>query len=346
MCVNPNNNVDFNRKVFFDAVRVSLFKGRLNDAQVKTMDAVIDYWSGIDQPHYRWLAYILATIYLETGRTMKPVREVGSDRRKENLYGPKGKNPQRAIKHGHTKLGDALIWCGHGLPQLTWKDNYIFQGKKHGLDLVNHPELMLELDISVKVMISGMIDGDFTGVGLSKYLCDGTQNSKGKKDFLNARRIINGTDSARKIAGYAEKFLDAIVKASLVEQPKLNGRKPDAHVVTEEGEVLPEFIEREDESLPGASYPREVELQLLELQQIKAEKRARELTSKHWLKSSTIKTIGVYGVGLVLARFGLNDVISADNLVDLMTTWGLIGLGHLTKKRFDTNKHLTTGGLI
>ena len=45
-----------------------------------------------------------------------------------------------------------------------------------------------------------MADGDFTGKSLSNYI------SAGKCDYVEARRIVNGTDRAHKIAGYAAEF--------------------------------------------------------------------------------------------------------------------------------------------
>ena len=53
-------------------------------------------------------------------------------------------------------------------------------------------------------MIYGMREGWFTTKKLSDYI------KNGKADYVGARRIINGTDEARKIAGYAEIFEKAL----------------------------------------------------------------------------------------------------------------------------------------
>jgi ribosomal protein S15P/S13E len=58
-------------------------------------------------------------------------------------------------------------------------------------------------------MIEGMTRGisnrgDFTGVSLENYF------NNHKEDPINARRIINGLDQAKKIADYYNKFLNAI----------------------------------------------------------------------------------------------------------------------------------------
>lgn len=52
-------------------------------------------------------------------------------------------------------------------------------------------------DLSLFILIDGMKRGVFTGVGLGQYISDN------RIDFLNARRIINGTDAAAQIETYA-----------------------------------------------------------------------------------------------------------------------------------------------
>jgi hypothetical protein len=53
-----------------------------------------------------------------------------------------------------------------------------------------------------------MVLGLFTGKKLSDYI------GPGKCDYVAARRIINGTDRARLIAGYARSFQDALKQAN------------------------------------------------------------------------------------------------------------------------------------
>src|SRR4051812_5513730 len=66
----------FNREVFFDKVRASLFAGKLSQGQVDGMNFDLDVWearhAGED---IRWLAYCLASEYWEVGQRMQPVRE-------------------------------------------------------------------------------------------------------------------------------------------------------------------------------------------------------------------------------------------------------------------------------
>jgi hypothetical protein len=51
-------------------------------------------------------------------------------------------------------------------------------------------------------MFAGMRKGIFTGKKFADYF------SANKTDWVNARRIINGTDKARLIAEYAQDFYD------------------------------------------------------------------------------------------------------------------------------------------
>jgi hypothetical protein len=137
------------------------------------------------------LAYVLATSYWETGRTMKPVKEAywvdnAETWRKKNLrYWP---------------------WYGRGYVQLTWERNYKFASGKLSHDFVARPDDALRSDLAVKILIRGMIEGWFTGKKLSDYI------TLSKSDFVNARRIINGTDKAKTIADIAVKY-DAALKA-------------------------------------------------------------------------------------------------------------------------------------
>ena len=128
------------------------------------------------------LAYVLATAYWETARTMRPVKEAywvenAEAWRKKNLrYYP---------------------WYGRGFVQLTWHQNYIRAGKELGLDLTTVPEKVMEPDISAEILVVGSKEGWFTAKKLSDYI------TLSKSNFYGARKIINGTDKAREIANIA-----------------------------------------------------------------------------------------------------------------------------------------------
>jgi hypothetical protein len=134
------------------------------------------------------IAYVLATAYWETARTMKPVVEafwLSEDWRMRNLrYYP---------------------WHGRGYVQLTWQDNYEKAGDKLGLDLTTDPDVVMQPMIAAQILVTGMMEGWFTGKALPDYV------GKGKKDYLGARRVVNGTDKARAIAELAKEY-EAIIK--------------------------------------------------------------------------------------------------------------------------------------
>ena len=180
-----------NRKRFFDAIRGKLFGGTLTQSQVDGIGAVLDEWDHRGWKDLRWLAYMLATDKHETNATMQAVREaywLSEDWRRTHLrYYP---------------------YYGRGLVQLTWEANYRAMSSLIGDDLVNKPDLALELHHAVQIMFHGMEHGIFTGRKLGDYFNATTDNP------VEARRIINGTDKAQLIAGYHYDFLAALKAAA------------------------------------------------------------------------------------------------------------------------------------
>jgi hypothetical protein len=69
------------------------------------------------------------------------------------------------------------------------------------------PILRCSPDIAAKILVHGMEDGWFCGKKLADYLPEHAAN---RTQFQNARRIINGTDKADLIAGYALSFQNAL----------------------------------------------------------------------------------------------------------------------------------------
>lgn len=190
-----------NRKYFFDTIRAALFKTGIKQKQVDGMNAIINRWEATGLTDLRWLAYMLATTYHETAKTMQPIEEYGKG--KGYRYGKKIK--RSGIPY---TLPDKLYY-GRGYVQLTWYENYETMGRLLGIDLLGSPELALHPSIAADIMFEGMTKGnsnfgDFTGKSLEHYF-----NDK-KEDWVNARRIINGTDKADLIAGYGKKFMAAL----------------------------------------------------------------------------------------------------------------------------------------
>lgn len=185
-----------NNAAFFATVRTSLFGNTLAQPQVDGMNAILTEWVADGGTDARQLAYVLGTVFHETGRTMQPIEEYGHGR--GHAYGlPAGPWHQ--------------VYDGRGDAQLTWEANYKkatavlhARGRFLDVDLDKDPQLALRQDISAAALVIGMQIGMFTGRKLSDYIHDGVC------DFFNARRIINGLDRAATIKGYAELFLAAM----------------------------------------------------------------------------------------------------------------------------------------
>ncbi len=176
-------------KAFFTSIRRSLFGGKLRQSQVNGIRATLKSCARHGVSNRRQRAYILATDYWETGKTMRSdIREIGRGRGKP--YGI----PDPVTGH---------IYYGRSKPQLTWKSNYARMGKKMGIDLVNNPDLVLRGNVGADLLVIGMRDGDYdtrNGVPLRYYL------NPQKADWLNARRTVNIMDKASEIASIARKF--------------------------------------------------------------------------------------------------------------------------------------------
>jgi putative chitinase len=218
-----------NRAIFFAQVRKTLFTKGLTQKQVDGLNALVDeYERRDDLKDDRQFAYLLATAYHETAYTMEPLREYG-----------RGKGRKYGIAVGPYKA----VYYGRGFVQLTWYDNYVLMGKLLGIPLAENPDLALDVDIAVDIIFEGMWKGassrgDFTGKSLEDYI------SGAKCDYVGARRIINGTDKAAKIAGHAKEFEKALALAYAAQE-----------IVEIEQKSLPPKPEIKVVSLPDAPTP-------------------------------------------------------------------------------------------
>ncbi len=186
-----------NRNFFFEQVRGSLFGGRLTAGQSLGLTAILEEWeTKYPKKDDRWLAYMLATVHHETDRQFRGIEEYGKGRTRP--YGKKIRMDRKPYQTPNQ------LYYGRGFVQLTWYENYEKAGKKMGIDLLNKPELALDLSNCVKILFLGMMEGWFTGRKLSTYF-DAT-----KEDWINARRIINGVDKANLISAYGKRFYAAI----------------------------------------------------------------------------------------------------------------------------------------
>jgi predicted chitinase len=206
--------VIIDRKVFFGRIRSSLFGGRLSWPQVEGMEAILDGWGKVpisartEAGGMDALAYVLATAFHETAATMQPVRETKAPtdaeaiRRLEAAFA--------AGRLGSTRTAywrpdaDGKCWLGRGLVQLTHKRNYEAMSAVTGIDLVAAPDCAMAMDVAVTILVEGMRAGSFTGRRLGDYF------SPGRADWVAARRIINGSDRAERVARHARMFRAAL----------------------------------------------------------------------------------------------------------------------------------------
>jgi len=181
---------------FFDAIRQRPFGGSLTQSQVEGIDAILAAFDKFQSivPDRRFKAYMFATAFWETARTMQPISEIG-----------------HGIGHEYGEPVGPYDQCyyGRGLIQLTWLANYQKAQEKLSAvgvicDLVKEPNAALGLDIAAPIMILGMTQGWFTGKRLSDYFDDAFT------DWTGARRIINAQDHAQEIAAIAVEFSNAL----------------------------------------------------------------------------------------------------------------------------------------
>lgn len=172
---------------FFASVRLSF--GPLDQGQVDGFGAVTNALIGWP---VSWVAYALATTWHETAHKMQPIKELGG-----HAYLDKYDTGKLASALGNTPQDDddGQRYAGRGYVQITGRRNYDRFG------IADTPDDALKPDVAARILREGMEKGVFTGRKLSDYL---------PGDYVNARRIINGTDKADQIAMYASKFEQAL----------------------------------------------------------------------------------------------------------------------------------------
>lgn len=190
-----------NRSEFYARVR-PMFGGALSQKQVDGIEAIMAATAGLPDEVQ---AYLLATVKHETADTMQPITEYGGRK-----YFDKYDTGKLAKALGNTPEadGDGFKYRGRGYVQITGRANYAKAGDWLKIDLINNPDLALQPTIAAQILVRGCCNGWFTGKKLSDYL---------PGDYVNARRVVNGTDKADLIAGYARGFEAALVAAHDVE---------------------------------------------------------------------------------------------------------------------------------
>lgn len=182
-------------KVFFDMYRISF--GKLNQSQVDGLNYLVPKLLADESLSMHHIAYILATVKHECADRWQPITEFASDKWCEANY---GYHTAKGRRLGNIRPGQGALYKGRGYVQITGRRNYEVMSQLLSQDLVGSPEKALKHDISYKILVIGMMDGLFTGRALPRYV------NHSKVDYRQARRVVNGMDRSRLIAGYAKKF--------------------------------------------------------------------------------------------------------------------------------------------
>jgi predicted chitinase len=139
------------------------------------------------------IAYILATAEHESNFT--PLREQVTVARE----------PQRR------RLG-YYPYYGRGFVQLTHEGNYANYGRRLVVDMVSDPDLALQANIALFVLVHGVINGSF-GTALTHFV-----NAQ-QTDFVHARQSVNGMDRSQHIADLAQNWLRVLTRAAHAAPP-------------------------------------------------------------------------------------------------------------------------------
>lgn len=113
----------------------------------------------------------LATIRVEVGKAYKPIEEYAS-----------GEAYEGRASLGNTQAGDGKRFKGRGFIQLTGRFNYTHYGTVLGIDLVNNPELALDINNSAKILALYFKERS------CNIACD-------NNDWLSCRKKVNGVNA-------------------------------------------------------------------------------------------------------------------------------------------------------
>jgi peptidoglycan hydrolase-like protein with peptidoglycan-binding domain len=149
-----------------------------------TIQAIIQEAKRQGIVYYSQIAYILATVEHETANSFQPVKEAYF------LGEPAAENTRKTFSY--------YPFYGRGYVQLTHEYNYRPYSTLLGIDLVSDPDLVMRPDISLFILVDGMKRGVFTKWKLDDFI------SGSEINFVEARRIINGTDKADHIGNIAK----------------------------------------------------------------------------------------------------------------------------------------------
>lgn len=149
--------------------------------------------------------FLLSVVLSETNRKMLPKEEDEYSDFYIQMYDIEGLRPTVAMRMGNTVAGDGEKYKQRGFLPVLGKTNYKTIGATIGVDLVQNPEKLMELDIASKALVKGVFEGTYTGYPLSKFI-----NTR-STDYTNACRASKGLENAKKISFMAQQ-LEKVLK--------------------------------------------------------------------------------------------------------------------------------------
>lgn len=192
---NASSKID--RVAFYASCADSFPKYLFKDKSRLTFDGIFDYWDVTSYEDKRWLAYILATAHRESAGTMQPVREGLCKTNQCSIDAvTRYMNDHDRPKTDNYALPDSKgnSYYGRGLVQITHKKNYERISKNLGWGelLVKDPDLALDRDRAIKILVEGSVQGMFTKDRKSgKWRDFPMYFNDTKTDWLGARGVIN-----------------------------------------------------------------------------------------------------------------------------------------------------------
>ncbi|MDX1957511.1 MAG: glycoside hydrolase family 19 protein [Leptospiraceae bacterium] len=179
---------------------IAVVPANLKPVATKTIPIILSECAKNSVTDLGQIAYIIATTEHESklGQIMME-RAWIKDEAQNNAYFEQ--RYQGRADLGNTQPGDGIKFKGRGFCQITGRVNYTDWSKRLGVDLLSNPDLAAtDVSIAARILVIGMRDGTFTK---RHKLADHILGNK--RDFQNARRIINAPDNPRDPKDDAEK---------------------------------------------------------------------------------------------------------------------------------------------
>lgn len=186
---------------YMENCKTKPFNNVFQEHEKEAVSDIIDAFLEEGYTDIRLLAYALATVRIECGSNMRPVREgFAATDAQARAHVKKYKRKYAEVYTFPGVPGD-FCYYGRGLVQLTWYENYKKEGIQHD------PDRALDPDFAARLLFKGLLDGRWNGRGKSlMYYLD-------KNDPVQARRTVNVLNKAELVADYYKDFLLALSKA-------------------------------------------------------------------------------------------------------------------------------------